>query len=452
MPLTDVCGLEATCGSRDAMAAWNETIEGFLAHDRDTPASLAQALESDGGFVLAWCAKGLFTTLLARAELAAHTREALARAEEALRMRGATARERLYVDALRNAAAGWFSQAVACLERILDTHPRDSLAAKLSHAFNFMLGESRAMLASIERVVARAGLDHPHLGYLLGCLAFALEENGAFRDAEKLGRRALERAPRDAWGLHAVIHVHEMTGRSAQGAEFLTAHAPSFEGCNNFGYHLFWHLALFRLELGDLDGALRVYDERVRSEKTDDFRDVANAASLLGRLELAGAHVGSRWEELGAIGERRLHDRSLVFASLHYALALIGAGRHDSARKLAAGLGGLCAAQGDQEYVAREIGAPAADALIAYSERRYGDAARTLLALRPRLRRIGGSNAQRDFFDQVLIEACIREGLSQQAAILLTERMVVRGKNRFAADCFARFSRGSYTTGERLRS
>ena len=445
----DLSGLEVTCASPEGMDAWNRTVEHFLSHDKATPISLSQALAVDADFALAWCAKGLFTMLQARAELTAPAQDALARAEASVRTRGATRRERLYVEALRHATEGRLSAAVGAVDAIIEAHPRDSLAAKLSHAMRFMLGDASGMRASAEQVVARAGLDHPHLGYLLGCLAFALEETGAFRDAERLARRAIERAPHDAWGLHALIHVHEMTGGARQGAEILATHAAAFEHCNNFGYHLFWHQALFRLEFGDLDSALRLYDERVRIDKTDDYRDIANAVSLLARLELAGADIGARWEELGAISERRIADCSLVFASLHYALALIGAGRNDAARQLAADLAeGVT--PGDQERIAKEIGAPAAEALIAFGERRYSDAARRLLALRPRLRRIGGSNAQRDLFDQLLIEACIREGMSREAATLLSERMVVRGANRFAAERVARFDLGSYSEGAKM--
>ena len=63
-----------------------------------------------------------------------------------------------------------------------------------------------------------------------------------------------------------------------------------------------------------------------------------------------------------------------------------------------------------------------------------------LLSVRPKLRQIGGSNAQRDLFEQVLIEACVRAGLNQQAAALLSERLGSRGANRFATD---RLERGS---------
>jgi tetratricopeptide (TPR) repeat protein len=448
MLVTEKTGLDVTCASPAAMAAWDNTVEQFLSHGQDTARSLAEVLVADPDFSLAWCAKGLFTTLLARSELAASAEESLARAEASINLRGATERERSYLEALRHATNGSFTAAVAELETVLDDCPRDSLAAKLSHAMRFMLGDARGMRESIERVVQRAGLDHPHLGYLLGCLAFALEETGSLREAARLGRRALERAPRDAWGLHAIIHVYEMTGEPAEGADFLISHSQSFEHCNNFGFHLHWHCALFYLELGDLAGALRLYDERVRLEKTDDFRDIANAVSLLVRLELAGADVGSRWDELGAIAERRITDRSLVFASLHYALALIGAGRCHAAGKLAAGLG-LGEVPRDQAAIGREIGASAAEALVAFGERRFADSAHGLLALRPSLARIGGSNAQRDVFEQMLIEACIFAGLNQPAAGLLRERLGARGTNRFATDRLAWVATGAFRKGGR---
>lgn len=242
-----------------------------------------------------------------------------------------------------------------------------------------------------------------------------------------------------------------MTGLAADGADFLASHSRAFEHCNNFGFHLQWHLALFRLELGDVEGALRLYDERIRSEETDDFRDIANAVSLLMRLELAGAGVGRRWDELSSIAERRIADRSLVFASLHYTLALVGAGRCDLARQLEAGLA-QDQSPGDQAMIARQIGVPAAWALVAFGERRYGEAARGLLALRPTLRRIGGSNAQRDLFEQMLIEACIRAGWGQQAVALVRERLGDRRMNRFASERLARIPIGAFRKGERLQS
>jgi tetratricopeptide (TPR) repeat protein len=332
-------------------------------------------------------------------------------------------------------ARGHWWQAISEIEAIIDDDPEDSLAAKLSHGFRFMLGDARGMRRSIENVVNRVGRDHPHTGYLLGCQAFALEEAGEYAEAETIGRIAVARAPKDAWVLHAISHVYEMTGRAAEGAQWLAGREAAYEHCNNFGYHVFWHLALFRLELGDTQGALALYDARIRREHTDDFRDIANAASLLARLELDGVAVAHRWDELADLASRRVTDRCLVFADLHYLLALHGAGRTGPAEALIAGF----ATQSENRTPAQERpadgpGSAAAHGLAAFRAGDFAAAARHLMAARREMQTIGGSHAQRDVFEQFTLEALVRSGDRTAAEALLNERVRKRGgHNLFAA-------------------
>ena len=66
---------------------------------------------------------------------------------------------------------------------------------------------------------------HPAEGYLLGCHAFTLEETGDYAAAEAAGRAGLALAPDDAWGLHAVAHVYDMTARAGQGLALIHSSA-----------------------------------------------------------------------------------------------------------------------------------------------------------------------------------------------------------------------------------
>src|SRR5262249_44678315 len=127
-------------------------------------------------------------------------------------------------------------------------------------------------------------------------------------------------------GLHAVSHVFEMGGRIAEGRDWLAQSRPVWSSCNNFSFHMAWHLALLHLEAGDCDAVLAVYDEAIRPSQTDDFRGMANAVSILWRFEQQGVDVGDRWHGLHEIAYRRRTDTTYVFASLHYLLALIAAG------------------------------------------------------------------------------------------------------------------------------
>jgi tetratricopeptide (TPR) repeat protein len=430
----DALGLDMTSSTHDAVPHWDAVVVGALSHAKATPDALTALFKADADHVLGWAAKSLFLTMLARPEMTAVAQDAAAKAADAFAHRGGTAREGRYVAAALLAARGHWWQTLAEIESIIDDDPEDSLAAKLSHGFRFMLGDQRGMRRSIENVINRVGRDHPHTGYLLGCHAFSLEETGDYAQAETIGRIAVARAPRDAWGLHAVSHVYEMTGRAAEGAQWLKGRESAYEHCNNFGYHVFWHLALFRLELGDGAGALALYDQRIRKDHTDDFRDIANAASLLSRLELDGVAIGHRWEELADIAQKRVGDRCLVFADLHYLLALLGAGRESATESLIDGF--IPPATGRfsaQEQPAAGPGLLTAQGLRAFHKGDYVSASRDLLRARKELQSIGGSHAQRDVFEQFTLEALVRSGDTAAAEVLLKERISKRGQNLFAA-------------------
>lgn len=422
----------------NAADAWMCLTRCVLAHDRQTPQALATLLTADPHHVRGWAVKGLAAMILARRELVASAQEALATARTCLDA-SSTQDERDYVTALAFAVAFDFRGAWSTLERVLARDPEDAMALKLSHSLRFMRGDREGMLESSARVIGRYPRDNPHYGYALGMHAFSLEEAGDYANAEGLGRTGVALAPDDAWGIHAVAHVHEMTGRAQTGLDWLVGNEPNVSHCNNFAGHVFWHRALFHLELGQPAAALALYDDAVRAERTDDFRDVANAASLLARLELDSVNVGTRWQELAEIAERRIGDGSLVFADLHYMLALTGAGRTREARQLAGTMEAPGDAyRGDQNDLADETGAPIALALAAFRAGRYVNAAHLLEAARPRLQHIGGSHAQRDVFDLVLIESAVRGGLNTMAEKLLQERLAARGENRFAQARLAR--------------
>lgn len=430
----DLSGDRITVANDAARLAWNDTLEAVLAHAAAAPEHLARTLQADPDFALAHAAKGLMLLSLARAELLGPARDCLVRARAAAALRPVTRREQTVIEAL----ALWLDEAprraAQRLEAILADHPHDVLALKLSHGIRFLLGDQAEMLTTLRRFAPGFGETHPLAGYVHGCHAFALEERGFYGEAERAGRRAVALSPRDAWGRHAVAHVLEMTGRAEEGVAWL-GNGRAWAHANNLRFHIVWHLALFRLERGESAEVLRLYDEEIRAEQTDDYRDIANGASLLARLGYAGVDVGARWEELAAKAEGRVHDGRLVFADLHYALSLLGAGRHDGAEAIARGLVEDAHAHcSGERRDAAGAGALAAFGLIAFHEGDHAEAARLLGAARGRLLAIGGSHAQRDLFEQAYVESLIRSGDHERASHVLADRLARRGgANLFAA-------------------
>jgi tetratricopeptide (TPR) repeat protein len=441
---TDRFGLRHSSNEAGAVVAFETAVLGLAAHKPSTGADLARALASDPLLVAGHAVKGFANLILAREELLAPARQAHAEARAALDwLGGGTADERILVRALGEAVEGRFARAAMALDEILQRNPRAFLPAKIAHALRFMLGDAPGMLAASARVLRRYPADAPGYGFVLGCHALALEETGDLDAAERVGRQAVELEPEDAWGLHAVSHVHEMQGRTREGIAWLEGSRPVWMSCNNFSFHMAWHLALFHLEAGEHERVLAIYDRQVRPQPTDDFRDVANAVSLLWRLEQEGVPVGGRWGELGEIAMRRRRDVTLTFACLHNLLALIATGEIDAAWDLVRALE-LSTEQnaGDQPQVMDAVGIELATALLDLALNRAPRS--DFAALAHRLPRIGGSHAQRDVFVRTLAEFAASRGDSDALATILGVRRRMKRDDRITAILGRRLAEASW--------
>lgn len=422
----DIFGQDTSLADAQALEHWNKVQLGVLAHGAAAPEHLGALLKAAPDFALGQAAKGMFYLLLGRRELLATARDALAAAQAA--RPAALPREAKYIDALEQWLAGRPAAAIRKMEEVLQTWPADSLAMKMSHAIRFVLGDCAGMRRSVERVMPAYAPDHAGRGYLLGCHAFALEETGDYAKAEIAGKQALWMAPNDAWGLHAVAHVHDMTGNAQAGLAWLTGREDAWAHCNNFRYHVWWHKALMHLDLGQHDLALDLYDQEVRKDRTDDYRDISNATSLLMRLELEGVSAGNRWEELAELSASRTEDGCLIFADLHYLLALAGHDRSAETKRLVQRIHADAQA-GGSEMAARMAlpGCAAADGLEAFGEGDYGMAFAHLSKARSTMQLAGGSHAQRDVFERMTIDAGLRAGQLDAVEAILDDRRFKRG-------------------------
>ena len=426
--LTDIFGNDVSLETPAAVESWNKMQLCFLAHAAITPTHLMDVIEREPQFAAAQALKGLFYLMLGRKELRQTSVEANAAAQSAMKQTIPTPRERAFVDALGMWLSGYPRAARDRIEEVLRFAPMDSLAMKISQAISFILGDSKTMRSSIENVIDTYDAQHAGRGYMLGCYAFALEETGDYRQAEKTGREGMLLAPDDAWGLHAVAHVYDMTANAKAGLEWLSTRESTWEHCNNFRYHVWWHKALMHLDQGQIDVVMDLYDNEIRKDKTDDYRDISNATSLLSRLELEGIDVGNRWEELADLSENRTEDGCLIFADLHYMLALVGGDRDDAVKTMMARMhkdAKIC--KSDIQKAMAEPGIAAATGLEAFGESDYKTAFINLSTARNNMQNAGGSHAQRDVFERLTIDAGIRSGFLNEAEAILNERKEKRG-------------------------
>jgi tetratricopeptide (TPR) repeat protein len=428
--LVDARDEPVAAASPEAVRQLDRAIDAHLGARADTRAKLAAVLSTDPDCVLAHCLDGYLWMGASRRDGFPGALAALTRARAAAARMPGTTREAGHIAALTAWTRGDMPGAARYWDAILAAYPRDLLALRVSQFVLSYLGESARMRDAVAGVLPAWTPDTAGYGFVLGCYAYGLEETGDYERADEMGRRAVAIDPTDIWAAHAVTHVAEMQGRLDDGVAWIAHLSDHWAPCNNFALHLRWHEALFRLELEQYDGVLALYDREVRRQPTDEYLDVTNAVSLLWRLEQADVDVGARWQELAGCARGHMRDHALVFADVHYLMAI--AATHDvaaidqfvdSCRRFAA------TSAGTEAAVMADVGLPLARAVVAHRRGDYGEAVDALLTVQSRFRRIGGSHAQRDLFDQLLIDAAWRAGRLDVATDLLADRTSRRPRN-----------------------
>ena len=428
----DARGVAVTAADPASVSLLDAALLSYAAFKIDTGDKLKAALASEPSLVMAPVLRGYFLLLLEKRELVARALDAAASAAAAMEKFGATARERRHLEALRLWGRRDLSGASAMLTSILADEPRDLLALKLAQYLFLYAGDWRAMREAIGTALAAWDESMPGFGYVLGCHAFALEECGDYREAEKIGRRAVALSPDDIWAGHAVAHVCEMEDRLADGIRWLEETSGGWKDANNFAFHVAWHRCLFLLELKHYDDVLALYDREVRPESSDDQLDISNAVALLWRLEQLGIDVGRRWEELAERSTKRYDDHMQIFGDAHYAMALAAVGGEEGFARWRSSSEAYAAREETESVIMREVGLALGDAALAHRSGSYARATELLLPLREGFRCIGGSHAQRDLFAKLLIDSAVKANRVDVARELLSERLAARPNNGWA--------------------
>ena len=330
-----------------------------------------------------------------------------------------TERERQLAAAIAHWVGGDIGAAMAIHEALAHDHPRDLVSLKLGQYHAFNLGDSPTML----RLALAARPAANDLVAWHGMAAFAWEQCHRLDEAEAAARHALAMRPDEPWAQHALAHVMLTDGRLREGAEFLQAVSGGWGRLSSFmRTHNAWHLALFHLELGEDEAALRLYDSAVWGVDKSYSQDQVGAVSLLARLELAGVSVGARWDELATHLVARTADQVQPFLDLQYLYGLARAGRPE-AETLLTNVERFAQRAPVASFAAwQRVAVPACRGLLAHARGQWAAAAEGLSQALPQLLRIGGSHAQRDLFEQIHIDALLQSGQHGAVQNLLQPR------------------------------
>lgn len=420
--LQDSQGLKISTNSSAVVDAINSFVEQLLSMGNNAQVILT-AVEADPNCAIA-------NAYAAALYLFSGTKETLTQAEPYLNaakanLIHANEREQLSIAAMEAWAQRDLKQAIAYHEAIATAFKRDLASVFICQYHYRNIGNSVGLMQIAEKVFS-ANCENP---YIYGMLAFGLEECHCLSTAEELGRRAVEMKRHNPWAHHAVAHILETQGRLEEGIAWMESVADTWENCSPAFYsHLWWHMALYYLDVENFGKVLQLYDKHIWGRARKDFaREQINAISLLLRLELRGVNVGNRWQEITAYLQPRLHEHIVPFLDLHYLYALVRSGREDWAWQMYLSM--QAHAETSLPYVQKtwqEVALPAARGMLAHAKANWQKTITALGSVLPRLHETGGSHAQRDLFEQVYLDALLRAQKHQLALELLSKRAATR--------------------------
>jgi tetratricopeptide (TPR) repeat protein len=428
----DRYGLPLTTSSTRAAERFIEGLDLLLEQNFGPEDTFTQAIAADAGFALA---HGVLAYMLHLRAQVAEARECVQQAQTLAT--GVSRRERQQIEAIALFINGQGRCSYALIREHLADYPRDMLMIRLAQRLA-MLGCSGAgigsfpapLFALMQSVASAYGEDWAFLGQY----AFAHHETGRLAAARRLAERSLALRPTNATAAHSVAHTFFETGDAANGGAFLRHWLTGFDPRAPYHVHLSWHQALFELAQGRYQRALDLYEADIRpavvANKTPALND---SAALLWRWSLySGAMPPVPPQEVRDLAAPAAIRPGPAFRDAHAALAFAGAGDDVSMGQMIDRLQGL-AHQGD--VLAGEVTLPLLQGIHAFAHGEYSAAVRHLepLFTAPRLdqlARIGGSHAQREVFEDTLLEAYLRAEQFDKAEAMLRARLQCRDSAR----------------------
>ena len=419
--LTDSRGVPVSYPHQDAIDGLERAIEISLAFRGDAIAEIDQVLETHPDFVMGWLFKAGWLTQAMETRIYPDMVHAVEEAEE--RLGSANDREKGHYAAAHAWINGDFFGAVQKWEAVLNQYPLDLFALELIHYTDVLLGDVVGQRDCVARVFNIWDESIPGYEFVLGFYAFGLEENNDYFRAEEMARRALSIRPDNPYAVHAVSHVMEMSGRQSGGIRFMQDQLEHW-GTSNFANHLWWHTALYHLDLEQHDKAFEIFDKHLDSRSNDGNKyEELDASALLWRLNLVGEDAGDRWVHLANKWEPAAQDTLYAFNDVHAMMTFVSDDRVEAQNKLlSANERYLENASDANAAMSREIGVPFCLAMQDFKSERYSDCVDRLLPLRYMTHRLGGSFAQRDVIGWTLLEAALRAKRFDLALGLANER------------------------------
>ncbi len=419
---TDGRGLPISTSSAEAAAHYREGIDLLLSAWPGAAEALEAAIAADPSFALAHAARARLHAI--RAE-PVEARRRIADAERLVAIKG-TERERSHVATLAFAIGGQSAKALESAVRHLEAWPRDIVIFSLPMgafgllAFSGMANHDQARVDLCERHAPHFGEDD---WWFLSYRGWSQAENGAAGFGRALAERGLALRRANANAVHAVSHAMYEQGATDDAEALIAGWLPSYDRSGVLHGHICWHAALAALERDDAAGALQIYERHVQPSASlgMPINVMTDAVSLLWRVNAYGHEVpAALWQPVAEHARAAFAKPGLTFADAHLGLLDATTGNGAAAKERIAALTAMVEAG---TLAAGPVVPAICRAALAFADEDHARCAAILEPVAAEVARIGGSGAQREIIQDMLVLALMRSGATAKAVNLLDQRL-----------------------------
>jgi len=347
--------------------------------------------------------------------------------------------ELMHVEVVNLWANSELKKATKVLEKLMTLYPEDVSGLKLNQDTYFFLGSALPMRHSLASSLSRMTERNPLKGYVHGMFAFALEESMMFPQAQAEAEKALKLVPTDTWAIHNYAHCLEMQAKTDEGLKWMYDKKCDWSPCQLLACHQYWHTALFHINNNQFDEAVELLDGEVLARCVNNCTtlDLHDAASMMYRMELVDlfglANKGNsredshkRWSGVYEVCKPHKADHLLGFNDAHFMMSFLGMDDLKSASELIESIDQVPTLNEGQTVVK-----PLLKAMYEFKIGAYAKCVDLLEVIRFDVIKIGGSHAQRDVFEQLLIVAALKSDKKEHNKLgerMLLERQVFHGR------------------------
>ena len=406
---TDRYGLTVTAADSAATAAYVAGLDRLIPYDGGADERLRRAIDLDAEFALAHAALAVLRWQQRRNDEAStlvdHAQELASqlsrREQQHIAIAAAAIQGHGHIDEAGHQLPS--ARLLQLAREHLEQFPRDALVLLLLTLETIFSGDP-AEKRGIASLYARLAPAYDGDWWFPGWRASCEVELDHLDLAGHLADAALAADGRNPIAAHAEGHVHYERGTAEAGAEFLLSWLGGYDHAGQYHSHIAWHSSLLDLLGGQPERALETYRRDVDPDAATPMRTtLADSANFLWGFHLAYP------QRAGELSWRSAREHALEVGQPRGAPlrdTLVGAillGARDEAgfEALREDWRGLAV----EQPAAGRLVLPLLDALQAFASERYEDSAALLAPLVPQLYRMGGSNQQRDVFEDTLIEA-----------------------------------------------